>query len=73
MLIGRGPLVVAVVQAGILLVAMALSMRNRRAVEPDVRIDLTSSNVVVVPHQRREEVIDVTDTTIDELLNTDAG
>jgi hypothetical protein len=71
MLIGRGPLVVAVVQAGILLVAMLLSSSRRRASEPDVQIDLTTPSVAGIPQQRNVRVIDLTDTTIEELLNSD--
>lgn len=73
MLIGRGPLVVAVVQGGILFVAMLLSSRRRQVDEPALTIDLTSPAMAAMPQQRRADVIDVTDTTIEELLNTDAG
>jgi hypothetical protein len=71
MLLGRGPLVVAVVQAGILLVAMALSSSRRRSSEPDAQIDLTSPSIAAIPRQRNVRVIDLTDTTIEELLNSD--
>ena len=71
MLIGRGPLVVAVVQAGILLVAMVLSSGRRRSSEPDAQIDLTSPSVAGIPQQRNVRVIDLTDATIEELLNSD--
>ena len=73
MLIGRGPLVVAVVQGGILFVAMLLSSRRRRLDEPELVIDLTTPAMAAMPQQRRADVIDITDTTIEELLNTDAG
>lgn len=71
MLIGRGPLVVAVVQAGILLVAMLLSSSRRRPSDPGVQIDLTTPSVAGIPQQRNVRVIDLTDATIEELLNSD--
>jgi len=71
MLIGRGPLVVAAVQGAILLVAMLASYSRRRPSEPDVHIDLTTPSVAGIPQQRNVRVIDLTDATIEELLNSD--